>query len=251
MSSRTRSLAVLLSLALLVPGITRAAGPDVKALLRDADAFRLPAASVEVETEVRLFRAGKLEKERRYSVFVKPGRRSLVLMRSPSEKGQKVLMRGDDFWLFLPSSQRPIRITPMQKLLGDASTGDVATMSWAEDYGGTVSGEADVGGVRCLVLDLAAERAGVTYARQRLFLAADDHHPVRAELFVVSEKQAKEATFEVLRVDGRLQVSSMRLVDLLQAGRETVVAYLSRTPRSIPDEAYNPMFLTRGDFSVK
>jgi len=42
-----------------------------------------------------------------------------------------VLMLGDDFWLLMPSSQRPLRITPMQKLLGDASTGDIATLSWA------------------------------------------------------------------------------------------------------------------------
>ena len=46
-------------------------------------------------------------------------------MQSPAEKGQKVLMLGDDFWLLMPDSQRPLRITPMQKLLGDASTGDI------------------------------------------------------------------------------------------------------------------------------
>jgi hypothetical protein len=30
-------------------------------------------------------------------------------------------MLGDDFWLLLPGSQRALRITPSQKLLGDAS----------------------------------------------------------------------------------------------------------------------------------
>jgi hypothetical protein len=246
MSSR-----LLLLAALVLPAAARAApAPEVKALLRAADAFRLPDASMLVETEVRLFRAGKLEKERRYAVYVKPGRRSLVLMRSPGEKGQKVLVRGADFWMIMPSSQRPIRITPMQKLLGDAAAGDVATLSWSEDYGGAVSGEAEVGGVRCLVLDLVAERAGVTYPRQRLYLAAADGRPVKAELFVASEKQAKEATFEVERVGGRVQVAAMRIVDLLQANRETVVTYVSRAPREIPDELYNPMFLTRGDVTL-
>jgi hypothetical protein len=54
-------------------------------------------------------------------VFVQDQHRSLVLMRSPAEQGQKVLMLGDDFWLLMPGSQRALRITPMQKLLGDAS----------------------------------------------------------------------------------------------------------------------------------
>lgn len=242
----------LLLLALLaLPAAARAApAHDVTALLRAADAFRLPDASMVIETEVRLLRAGKLEKERRYTVYVKPGGRSLVVMRSPGEKGQKVLMRGPDFWMILPSSQRPIRITPMQKLLGDAAAGDVATLSWSEDYGGAVVGEAEVEGVRCLVLELAATRAGVTYPRQRLWLAAADRRPVKAELFVASDKQAKEATFAVERVDGRVQVAAMRIVDLLQANRETVVTYLSRAPRDLPDELYNPMFLTRGDVAV-
>jgi hypothetical protein len=56
-----------------------------------------------------------------------------------AEAGQKVLMLGDDFWLLMPGSQRPLRITPSQKLLGDASTGDIATLSWADDYGGSWS----------------------------------------------------------------------------------------------------------------
>jgi hypothetical protein len=50
-------------------------------------------------------------------------------------------MLGDDFWLLLPGSQRPLRITPSQKLLGDASTGDIATMRWADDYSGSVGAE--------------------------------------------------------------------------------------------------------------
>jgi hypothetical protein len=79
----------------------------------------------------------RLDKERRYTVFTQAQRRSLVLMRSPAEAGQKVLMLGDDFWLLMPGSQRPLRITPSQKLLGDASTGDIATLSWADDYGGS------------------------------------------------------------------------------------------------------------------
>jgi hypothetical protein len=66
-------------------------------------------------------------------------------MRSPAEPGQKVLMLGDDFWLLMPGSQRAMRITPMQKLLGDASTGDIATMNWADDYGGSVVGEEPCG----------------------------------------------------------------------------------------------------------
>jgi len=224
-----------------------AAAADVPALLKAADAFRLPADALKVETEVRLYKSNALDKERLYTVYLKPGRRSLVLMQSPSEKGQKVLMLADEFWQIMPQSQRPIRITPLQKLLGDASAGDIATMTWSEDYAGTVAGEETVNGLPCLHLSLSAQRKGVSYQRVELYLAKADSRPVKAGLYVASDKLAKQATFTIEDVDGRPQVSAMTLTDEIQSGRQTVIRYLKRVSRSIPDEFYNPMFLTRND----
>ena len=220
---------------------------DVKALLKDADAFRLTAESARIDTEVRVFKAGALDKTRLYVVYVKPGRRSLVVFRSPSERGQKMLMLGDEFWLVLPSSQRPLRITPMQKLLGDASTGDVASLTWAEDYDGKLEGEQLVDGVPCLKLDITGQRKGVSYPRIVLYLAKSDRHPVRAELYVASEKLAKEADFKMGVVEGRRQVTTMVLTDRLQRERRTEVHYLSRSAKTLGDEYYNPAFLIRAD----
>ena len=119
-----------------------AAADDVATLLKAADRYRTGQDNLQVETQVNVLnRDGSPDKERRYTVFVQAQRKSLVLMRSPAEQGQKVLMLGDDFWLLMPGSQRPLRITPSQKLLGDASTGDIATMSWSDDYTGAVVGE--------------------------------------------------------------------------------------------------------------
>jgi outer membrane lipoprotein-sorting protein len=220
---------------------------DVKALLKEADAFRLTAESIRVDTEVRVFKGGQPDKTRLYHVYVKPGRRSLVVFRSPSERGQKMLMLGDDFWLVLPSSQRPLRITPMQKLLGDASTGDVASLTWAEDYDGRVVGEENVGGVPCLRLDIAGQRKGVSYPRIVLDLAKKDRSPLRAELYVASDKLAKDAVFRFGEVDGRKAVTAMVLTDRIQRDRVTEVHYLARNARTLPDEYYNPAFLVRAD----
>lgn len=238
------SRAFLLVLAFLSAAADAA---DVKSLLRKADAYRLPDGQLQVETEVRLFKSGQLDRERRYTVLLKPGRRSLVLMQSPGEKGQKVLMLGDDFWQIMPQSQRPIRITPLQKLLGDASAGDIATMTWSEDYDGTIAGESLVDDIPCLRLELVAQRPGVSYQRVDLYVAKAGTRPVKADLYVASDKLAKRATYVVESVGDRPLVTAMHLADQIQAGRETVIRYLSRRVREIPDEYYNPMFLTRGE----
>ena len=120
-------IAILTSLIALAATAAQA-DDNVAALLKAADAYRTGQDDLQVETHVSVQnRDGSPDKERRYTVFAQRGHKSLVLMRSPAEQGQKVLMLGDDFWLLMPGSQRPIRITPTQKLLGDASTGDIAT----------------------------------------------------------------------------------------------------------------------------
>ena len=222
-------------------------GADVKAMLKEADNFRITADAMVVDTQVQVMKGGQLDKERRYTVFVKPGRRSIVLFKSPAEIGQKMLMTGEDFFLLMPGTGRPIRVTPQQKLLGDASTGDIATMTWAEDYAGTVVGEETVEGKPCVRLHLKATRAGVSYARIELYVAKASGEPVRADLYVASDKLAKQAFFQLELLDGRRQVTVMRLVDQIQTNRETLVRYVSRKPKTLPDEYFNPMFLSRSE----
>ena len=201
-----------------------------------------------MDTQVSTFSAdGSPDKERRYTVFAQAGRKSLVLMQSPVEKGQKVLMLGDDFWLVMPGSQRPLRITPMQKLLGDASTGDIATMRWAGDYTGQLVGEepcsAEAKTPVCLHLSLQAARKGVTYQRIELWIGQTRHEPVRADLFVQSDKLAKQARFVVDMAAHPASVSEMVLVDQLSNKKETRIRYLARKDRTVPEEWLNPMFL--------
>ena len=110
-------------LCLLALAASAAHADEVAQLLKAADAYRTGQDNLQVETQVSVLnRDGSPDKERRYTVFAQAQHKSLVLMRSPAEAGQKVLMLGDDFWLLMPGSQRPLRITPSQKLLGDAST---------------------------------------------------------------------------------------------------------------------------------
>lgn len=235
----------LVALALALPA---AATPTVQELLRTADRWRTGSDALQVETLVATYgRDGQLDKERRYTVFAQPQRRSLVLMRSPAEAGQKVLMLGDEFWLLMPGSQRPMRITPTQKLLGDAAAGDIATLAWADDYAGSAGADAPCpppdAARRCTPLSLAATRKGLTYARIELWLGAARGEPVAAELYVQSDKLAKRARF-VLDAAGT-RVDAMVLQDQLGSGKETRVRYLSRTPKAVPEAWLNPMFLAR------
>jgi hypothetical protein len=228
---------------------TTAQAQDVAALLKVTDKFRMSAENLQVETQINVLNSdGTPDKERRYTVFVQAGRKSLVLMQSPAEKGQKVLMLGDDFWLLLPGSQRPLRITPMQKMLGDASTGDIATMSWADDYSGKLVAEEPCDATAtpiCLHLSLNAIRKGVTYQHIELWIGKQRHEPQRADLYVLSDKLAKQARFVLDKPSAPSTVTEMVLTDQISNHKTTHVRYLSRKERQVPAEWLNPMFLVR------
>ena len=221
---------------------------DVAALLKAADKYRMSGDNMQIDTQISVFNTdGSPDKERRYMVFAQAKHQSLVLMQSPAEKGQKVLMLGDDYWLLMPGSQRPLRITPMQKLLGDASTGDIATLSWADDYTGTVAGEEPCGepAQPCLHLALLANRKGVTYQRIELWIGKARHEPVRADLYVQSDKLAKRARFVMDKPIAPTTVTEMLLSDQLTNKKETKVRYLGRKEHTVPEAWLNPMFLAR------
>jgi len=233
----------------LVIGSAIAQSQDVVSILKTTDKFRMSADNLQVDTQINVVNAdGSPDKERRYTVFAQAGRQSLVVMQSPAEKGQKVLMLGDDFWLLMPNSQRPLRITPMQKLLGDASTGDVATMSWSDDYAGKLVGEEPcepAAKQSCLHLSLNATRKGVTYQRIELWVGKTRFEPVRADLYVLSDKLAKQASFVMDKPTAPIMVLEMVLADQVSNHKTTHVRYLSRRARQVPPEWLNPMFLVR------
>jgi Outer membrane lipoprotein-sorting protein len=238
------TVAIALLGATVAPGAC--AAPDVHGLLAAADRYRSGTGNLQVETEVKVLnRDGSTDKERRYTVFAQAQRKSLVLMRSPAEQGQKVLMLGDDFWLLMPGSQRPLRITASQKLLGDASTGDIATLSWADDYTGQLVGEEQCGAQPCLHLSLQAASRGVSYQRIELWIGKVRSEPIAADLYVHSDKLAKQARFVFDKADAPTTVTEMVLQDRLSHHKETRVRYVSRQAKSVPETWLNPMFLAR------
>src|SRR6516225_10486196 len=59
----------------------------------------------------------------------------------PRDAGKIVLYRGNNLWFYDPASKASIRISPQQRLIGQASEGDVLTVNLARDYSAKLAGE--------------------------------------------------------------------------------------------------------------
>ena len=89
------------SLVVAVLALCSSAGAwsmEAQTLLRRADEFRAGRAGTRLEVTVRALGAdGAVSKEREYSVYTAEAGKTVVVMRSPSEVGQKVLMADEQF----------------------------------------------------------------------------------------------------------------------------------------------------------
>ncbi|MEL7290486.1 MAG: outer membrane lipoprotein-sorting protein [Pseudomonadota bacterium] len=228
---------------------TIVAAQDVTTMVKNADQFRLNSKSAKVVSLVSLFENGQLDKTRQYNVYTRENRESLVIFKSPVEAGQKMLMLGDNYWLVMPKSRRPIRITPMQKLLGEASVGDISTLTWSEDYQASwVSNEtieSDLQAVKANRLRLSANTSGASYEAIDLWLDAKDDFPIKADLYLRSGKLAKQAWFTRGEREGQTGVTQMTLLDQIQPAKKTVIEYQAITPMALEDKYYNPAYLVR------
>ena len=234
---------LFLLITLFLPSVVLSMSADE--LVKEADKYRQSSDNLKVSSVIKLYKNNELDRERAYDVYLRSGRQSLVLSKSPSEKGQKVLMLKDSFWLLMPKSKRPIRITPMQKLLGEASTGDVATMSWHEDYDAKFITKYESSENGNNILELTAKTKGVTYKRIVLSLAPKTNFPVEAELYLPSGKLAKIAHFVLEKENGELRVVKMIIKDRINKTQHTEIEYLQSTPYTLNNKFYNPSYLAR------
>jgi len=216
------------------------AADDAARLLAQADGFRGAVDSGVVRVTVTNRDAGRVLEAADFEVSIK-GENSLVRFLALKSKGQSLLMRGDDMWFFLPAVARPVRITPIQRLLGNVSNGDLARLRYGMDYDASIEGDADADGVACTVLDLRARRKGATYQRVRYFVRKTDARPMRAEYFLTSGKPIKTATFGELReLGGRPTLTRITIQDVLHPASMTTVDFTEITSRPLPDKLFSP-----------
>jgi outer membrane lipoprotein-sorting protein len=228
----------LAAFALVCHAATPAA-PDAEALLKRSDIYRNGWPTYVVRVKITHYESGEQDEDKLYEVSQKGTEKSYVEFLSPREKGQHLLMLGDDMWMYLPDTSRPVRITPLERLSGDASNGDVARTNYAVDYSPVYLRTEKVGNEDCYVLDLAAKRKASTYQRILYWVRVEDARPVRAEFYLTSGKHIKTAIFdEYASVGGRIQLRRWTLYDEIRHNSHSVLEYSGTSPRELPDKLF-------------
>ncbi len=252
-----RHFIALLASGLLLPAIAHGADADAPApapadpaaveLVQRADAIRFPRESFQTEIVVRNYSNGTEGDARTFRVLSRGNENTIVLTLEPAtERGQALLMRGRDLWVFMPSVSQPVRLSLAQRLTGQVANGDLARANFSGDYTPSVAGKDTIDGKPAVVLDLAAVDRTVTYARVKYWVGEQDARPLKAEFYALSGRLLKTARYEEFReLAGQVRPTRLVMEDALKKGEVSVLSYENMNVRDLPERMFTREYLRR------
>ena len=258
MNSLRRSLLLpLATLALPWPLRVRAQATDAQALLAASDAIRNPTQPFRAIVTVIEFEKGRQVDTTTLSSHARMLDESgqfatLLRFEEPArDAGKLMLKNGKDLWFFDPGTRSSVRISPQQRLMGEASNGDVVTVNFARDYkpedGGEESisdGERKPRQARKLLLTAASDDA--TYAAIELWIDADDKRPIKARFLADSGRLLKTAYYRRFeRHLGLQRPTETVIIDGLNPQQVTLVRLSDIAARNIPVTWFQRDYLPR------
>jgi outer membrane lipoprotein-sorting protein len=230
----------LLAATLLLATTLPAELPSADAILGAVDRTRNGWSSFVVDVSIQNYRNDKATDANAYQVFIKGTDRTLVKFMSPQDKGKSLLMLDDAMWLYLPSASRPIRVTPLQRLSGNASNGDIAQTNLTANYSAKVIGEETVNGKGAWILELTAKKKSATYQNVKLWVLKADSTPLQAEFRVTSGKPIKRVEYlEYDTIGNQKLVRKTVMYDLVRKDQKTVIDYRNYKQRELADSLFN------------
>lgn len=248
--------ATLLTLGLVALAPAWAA-PNAQDILAASDAVRNPAKPFGLTTHLVEYRSGKESATMSLAIYAKAEAsggqfRNLVRFVAPARDANKLMLKsGNDLWFYDPASKASIRMSPQQRLLGQAANGDVVTVNLSLDYQAKLVAEEDIlDGDRkqrhCYKLELAASSPDVTYHRVELWIDTSTNQPVKGKYYSESDRLLKTAYYrKVERQLGAERPTETVIIDGLDPSWVTVMRYTDWVWRDVPEAWLQRDYLPR------
>ena len=221
--------------------------PVARSILEKADQIRFPQEGFQVEIAIVTNRDGQPTEERKYRVLSKGNENTIVQTTKPAaERGQILLMKGRDLWLFVPNVSQPVRLSLAQRLTGVVSNGDIARANFSGDYNPTLVGTEKIGDEAFHVLELIAIDRTVTYQKVRYWVRQSNGAPHKAEFYSLSDRLLKTCSYENYRaLGGKVRPTRLVMVDAVKADTRSVMDYNEMRLVELPDKMFTKEYLKK------
>ena len=223
--------------------------PVARSIVEKADLVRFPADGFQVEINIATAKTGQEPDLRKYRVLSKGNSNTIVMVTEPaSERGQILLMKGRDLWVFMPDVSQPIRIALSQRLTGQVANGDLARANFAGDYHARIIRTETIDSEAHHVLELNAVDRGVTYQKVIYWVRQKDNRPHKAEFYSLSNRLLKTCSYERYQMmEGQQRPTRLVMEDAMRSGEQSVLDYERMKLRDLPDKMFTKDYLKKLD----
>ncbi len=212
--------------------------PDVQALLAKADNFRVPFREGRVRVELLALEDGRVTGRSDFEVLQSADGASRVEMLDARVRGQRALLSDQGLWLYVPASRRAIRLTPLQRLMGNANYGDIGRMRLTDDYR-VARAEPAVDRPGVWVLHLEACSATAVYPEVEMLVEEKTGRPLMADFYVASGKLLKSAEYDPpVELDGREVIAAITFTSGSDDGKRTRMVMEAFREQALPEHLF-------------
>jgi len=178
--------------------------------------------------------------------------RNLVQYVEPArDAGKRVLLDGHSLWFYDPDSKVSVRISAQQRLIGQASIGDILTVNLAADYTASVIGtDTIVDAAReqrqCWRLELKAGNDQANYNRVEYWVEQGTFYPIKGKFYADSGRLLKIVYYRTFAMRlGAVRPTEAIIIDAVDSSLATTVSFGDFTSREIPEAWFQREFLPR------
>jgi len=249
---------LLAAAAALGSGAARADVPPSAAdIVAAADEVRNPSQSFRVSLALVEYQSGHPHDATTLTVHSKVApathqyRNIVRYVGPPRDVGKLVLLDGSRMWFYDPASKASIRISAQQRLIGQASDGDVLTVNLAHDYQARLVGEertqdADKQARDAWHLELLAATSDATYSRLETWIEKGTSRPIKSRFYSDSGRLLKVAYYRRYEVHlGGERPTETIIVDAVDAHLVTKISYSDFHAEDVKDAWFQREYLPR------
>jgi hypothetical protein len=251
---------LLLALALAIPGAgaaTSAHAETAQEIIATADRIRNPTQPFRLTSTLVEYVDGKPRGQSVLFVYAKEDPtthrfRNLVrYAEPPRDAGKMALLDNHVLWFYDPASKASVRISPQQRLIGQASIGDILTVNLAADYAGTLAGietiqDATRQEKSCWHLDMTASNDLATYNRVEYWVEQKTGYPIKAKFYSDSGRLLKILYYRAFTEQlGAVRPTEAVIIDAVDTTLVTRLQFSDYRAQEIPEAWFQRDYLPR------
>lgn len=219
-------------------------GQDANKLLKEVDDNLMPESYESIRKLINEEPDGTKKEFTFYTVKKGKDKIAMLYLSPASEKGRSTLRLGENMWLYIPSANKPIRITSLQSVTGGVfNNADIMQLEYSTEYDASYS----TGTETEYMLDLKAKNKTVAYDKLKMWITKDKKILRKVEAYSASGMLIKTLEFKDDKNfgSGLTRPSLIETYSPLYKDYRSLMIYQTIKKKQFADEVFTLNYMSR------